>query len=60
MFVRRGFSDKAVQEAALNMRLGVKPLYRVSDKLSDADIERAWREAAIKVFGRSKNICEVG
>lgn len=51
MFTRRGFTYSAVQDAALKMRMGIKPVCHVSDKLSDEDIDRAWREASMQVFG---------
>lgn len=56
MFRQRGFSYSAVQDGALKLRMGIKPTCHVSDKLSDEDIDRAWRRASIKVFGdKSKN-----
>ena len=51
MIERRGFSYDTVYKALMNMRLGVKPAYRVSDHLSDEDIDRALRSAYSKVFG---------
>ena len=51
----QGFSDNAVRNAALMMRMGIKPTCHVSDKLSDEDIKRAWREASIRVFGDKSN-----
>ena len=56
MLRQRGFSYSAVQDGALKLRLGIKPKCHVSDKLSDEDIDRARREASIKVFGdKAKN-----
>lgn len=46
-----GFSTTAIDRALINMRLGIKPAYHISDKLSDEDIERALRTAAAKAFG---------
>ena len=51
MLRQRGFSYSAVQDGALKLRMGIKPTCHVSDKLSDEDIDRAWRRASIKVFG---------
>ncbi|MBQ3402076.1 MAG: hypothetical protein IJG65_01700 [Synergistaceae bacterium] len=52
---REGFSIETVRRANVNMILGVKPEHRISDKLSSEDIERALREASMKVFGGMKN-----
>ena len=51
MIERRGFNYDTVDKALINMRLGIKPAYRISDNLSDEDIERALRSAYTKVFG---------
>lgn len=51
----KGFSMETVRSANLKMILGIKPQYRVSDKLSHEDIEKALRTASIKVFGRRTN-----
>ena len=51
MTPRRGFSYSTVQNVALKMRMGIKTDCHISDNLSDEDISRAWRKAAIKVFG---------
>ena len=50
MTPRRGFSYSTVQNAALKMRMGVKPEYDFSDKFSIEDIDRLWRKASMKVF----------
>lgn len=44
-----GFSRDTVRRANMMMMLGIKPERRISDKFSDEDIERALREAAIRV-----------
>ena len=46
-----GFSRDTVRQANMMMMMGIKPDCHISDKLSRADIERALREASIKVFG---------
>ena len=51
MLGRRGFSYSTVDKALINMRLGIRPAHRISDRLSDEDIERALRAASVKVFG---------
>ncbi len=51
MLNRQGFSERAVRRANVNMILGEKPIFHINNKLSDKDIEHAWREASIKVFG---------
>lgn len=51
MLERRGFSFGTVDKALMNMRFGIRSAHRVSDRLSDEDIERALRTASIKVFG---------
>lgn len=51
MLMRRGFSYRAVQDAALKMKMGIRPLCCISDRLSDEDIEQAWRKASMRVFG---------
>ena len=55
MLTQRGFSYSAIQDGALKLRMGIKPKCHVSDKLSDEDIDRAWRKASIKVFGDKAN-----
>ena len=54
MTPRRGFSYSTVQNAALKMRMGVKPEYDFSDKFSMEDIDRLWRKASMKVFNSRK------
>ena len=51
-----GFSLETVRRANLDMILGIKPEHRISDNFSDEDIERALREASMKVFGGSKKV----
>ena len=51
---RKGYSLDTVRQANMMMMLGIKPEHRISDKFSREDIERAFREASIKVFGGSK------
>lgn len=51
MLMWRGFSYGAVQDAALKMKMGIRPVCRISDRLSDEDIKQAWRKASMKVFG---------
>lgn len=51
----KGFSLEAVRKAALDMRLGIKPKYCVSDKFSTEDIEQALRTAAEHVFRKENN-----
>lgn len=51
MLKRRGFSYSTVDRVLMGMRFGTKPVRRVSDDLSDEDIERALRVASMKVFG---------
>lgn len=51
MLERRGFSFLTVDKALMNMKLGIRPAHRVSDRLSDEDIERALRTASARVFG---------
>ena len=46
-----GFSMDTVRRANMMMMMGIKPDCNISDKLSREDIERAWREASMKVFG---------
>ncbi|MBR1439515.1 MAG: hypothetical protein IJ697_01830 [Synergistaceae bacterium] len=46
---RRGFGMDTVDRANMKMILGIKPEYRISDKFSDEDIERALREASMRV-----------
>ena len=52
MSTHKGFSMETVESANLKMILGIKPKYRISDKLSHEDIEKALRTASMKVFGR--------
>ena len=49
MAEQRGFSLDTVRRANMMMIMGIKPEYHISDKLSDEDIERAWRIASEKV-----------
>ncbi|MBQ3447813.1 MAG: hypothetical protein IJG37_09255 [Synergistaceae bacterium] len=51
MSEHRGFSVDTVRRANLDMILGIKSEHRISDKFSDKDIERALREASMRVFG---------
>ena len=51
---RKGFSLDTVRQANMMMMLGIKPEHRISDKFSREDIEKALREASIKVFGGGK------
>ena len=51
----KGFSLETVTLANMMMMLGIKPQDRISDKLSDEDIDQAWRKASMKVFGSEKN-----
>ena len=53
--MQKVFTISTVNNAALKMRMGIKPEYHVSDKLSDKDIEQAWRKASMKVFGGGRN-----
>ena len=46
---RGGFSLDTVDRANIKMILGIKPERRISDKFTDEDIERALREASIRV-----------
>lgn len=46
-----GFSISTVKRANMMMMMGIKPDCYISDKLSREDIERAWKEAAVKIFG---------
>ena len=48
----KGFSMETVRSANLKMILGIKPKYReyrISDKFTREDIDRAWRKAYEKV-----------
>lgn len=49
MAENRGFSLDTVRRANMMMMMGIKPEYRISDKLSNEDIERALRIASEKV-----------
>ena len=49
-----GFSRSTVRNANMMMMMGIKPDCNISDKLSREDIERAWKEAAVKIFGGKK------
>ncbi len=51
---RGGFSLDTVRRANMKMMMGIKPEARISGRLSREDIERAWREASVKVFGGEK------
>lgn len=51
MLMGQGFSERAVKQANVSMILREKPLCHISNTISDKDIERAWREASMKVFG---------
>ncbi len=46
-----GFSRSTVRNANMMMMMGIKPDCNISDKLSREDVERAWKEASVKVFG---------
>ena len=54
MFLHQGFSKRAIERANVSMILREKPVSHVSDKISDKDIERAWRTASMKVFGNGE------
>ena len=47
--MREQIYDEAIRTATLKMMLGIKPERNISDKFSDEDIERAWREASRRV-----------
>ena len=51
MLMRHRFSEQAVKLANMSMMLGEKPMCHIGNKFSYKDIERAWREASMKVFG---------
>ncbi len=44
-----GFSRSTVRRANMMMMMGIKPECNISDKISDEDIESAFREAYKKV-----------
>ena len=44
-----GFSRSTVRNANMMMMMGIKPDCNMTDKFSDDDIERAFREAYRKV-----------
>ena len=54
MLMCQGFSERAVKQANVSMILREKPLCHISNTISDKDIERAWREASMKVFGNGE------
>ena len=48
------FNSDAVDTALLKMQLGMKPQRRMSDDMSDEELERALSTASQRVFGRAE------